>query len=214
MPLERHRRVVLARGVRGIGSWPRSLRRRRCRSRLPGPAPVANARPCIAAAISTGGSSFASRPYSSSNVASRSTWTLRTRCATWPTSALRSGRWLAAANSSTISAAPRRSEASFHQVSNGCSESSAAARRSAFGAGAAFEHGDEQIVERREVVVDQRRVDADPRRDAPRAHRRVAVLEHDLLGRVEESLSLLRGRRGDVAVLPCTQPFSTARRLR
>ncbi len=52
--------------------------------------------------------------------------------------------------------------------------------------GAAPERREEQVVHRAEVVVHECGTHAGDRRDSPRAHRRVARLEHELLGGVEQ----------------------------
>ena len=52
--------------------------------------------------------------------------------------------------------------------------------------GPALEDGEEQVVERAEVVVHEGRSDARVLGDAPGADGRVAVVDHDPFGHVEE----------------------------
>src|SRR3546814_20304374 len=61
------------------------------------------------------------------------------------------------------------------------------------------EEGEVQVVHRAEVVVDQLRLQARRGRHPPRGDAGVALLEHELLGRIEEGRACLGVLRADPA---------------
>ena len=163
----------------------------RCRTRRPGRAPSRTRGPGPPAATSAGGTrrgrsrsrrgSSRGRRSASGGPAGRTT----------ATSACRAGRWFPAAVSSTSSVLPRRSDARSHQARSGCSRRERVGEELHVRFATSADDGDEQVVERAEVVV---QLEAGLGFDTARGHRGIAVADHDPLGGVEKSLPLLGGR--------------------
>ena len=182
-----------ARGGRPGGPSPRSPPRVRCRTRRPGPDGAERQ------ALDRGRHerrrevAGVDAVLGEQRVQGRSSACARTSRAMPPTSAFSAGRWFAAASSSTNSAVPRVSDASSHHARSGSGDASASAIRSTFRPARRWSTATKRSSSDREVVVHQRRLDADGGGDAAGADRRVPVLQHDLLGRVEDPPALLLG---------------------
>ena len=78
--------------------------------------------------------------------------------------------------------------------------------------GSPLQQGEEQVVHRAEVVVDELRLEVGPGGDPSRRHRRVALLQHEVLGGVEQGTAGRRVLRADPPRAGHA-PRSLARRL-
>ena len=116
----------------------------------------------------------------------------RTSRAKPATSACSAGRWFAAAVSSTSKALPRGSDSSRHHAAQGLRRRERVREPGDVALAPAAHDGDEQVVERPEVVVE---LEARVGLDAARRHGGVAVAQHDALGRIEDAPALLGRRR-------------------
>lgn len=145
-----------------------------------------------------GGKAAMSTPPARRTVESASICRCRNRSAYSCTSALIAGRWLASAPNSVVSVAPAGSLLKSHKARSGSSDASARLALE-IAICAAPEQGQEQIVHRAEVVVDELRLEAGSGRHASRRDSGVTVFEHHQLRCIEEGGTRRRVVRTDPA---------------